>query len=381
VRRQGWGRARWANLLRLLTASPTLARFFCAAILPAVGETASRREIETAHLHRRRHRVLRPALLLVMGMFGSSCSPVSVSSPTATAQPTRELPAAVDVSRAGALAIAASPEPDFIILGNSYAFVTNVGTGIGRFDLRTGVLVDSLEVPGRSCAGLDFGFGSVWSATCSPNLARIDETTGHVTLIHLPDQVWDAEASVGAGEGAVWVTVGNETRSLVRVSPDTNAVTATFPMPAGATAVRAGLGAVWITVPLKNTLLRVDPVNGTVAAQIHVGGGSRFLALGAGAVWVMNQLDGTISRVDPVGNTVIATIDLGERIRGGDVAVGGSAVWVHGSTTLLARIDPATNTVTSRYGPQVGSGGVAANDDAVWITAHDVKTIWRLPLR
>jgi hypothetical protein len=31
--------------------------------------------------------------------------------------------------------------------------------------------------------------------------------------------------------------------------------------------------------------------------------------------------------------------------------------------------------------PSAGSGGVAADDDAVWITAHDVTTIWRLLLR
>ena len=279
------------------------------------------------------------------------------------------------------MAIPATPEPDFIILGTSHAFVTNVGKGIGRFDLRTGGLVDSIEIPGTTCAGLDVGFGSVWSATCAtPKLARVNETTGGVTLIDLPDRAWDSEASVGAGEGSVWLTVGNEARTLVRVSPTTNSVTGTFPMPAGATAVRAGLGAVWITVPVKNTLLRVNPADGSIAAQIRVGGGSRFLAIGAGAVWVMNQLDGTISRVDPSSNAVVATIDFGEQINGGDIAVGGGSVWVHGSKTLLARIDPATNTITKRYGPEVGSGGVAANDDAVWITAHDVKTIWRLPL-
>jgi hypothetical protein len=46
-----------------------------------------------------------------------------------------------------------------------------------------------------------------------------------------------------------------------------------------------------------------------------------------------------------------------------------------------ARIDPETNRVVERYGPAVGSGSVAADDDAVWVTAHDVRKIWRLPLR
>jgi hypothetical protein len=36
--------------------------------------------------------------------------------------------------------------------------------------------------------------------------------------------------------------------------------------------------------------------------------------------------------------------------------------------------------VTERYGPEVGSGSAAADDEAVWITAHDVGKIWRLSL-
>jgi YVTN family beta-propeller protein len=124
----------------------------------------------------------------------------------------------------------------------------------------------------------------------------------------------------------------------------------------------------------------VDAATGEVVATIDVGPGPRFLAVGEGGVWVMNQTDGTISRVDPTTDTVIATIDSGAQIFGGDIAVGGGSVWVRGGPELLARIDPATNLVTERYGPDAGSGSVAADDDAVWVTAHDVSMIWRLPL-
>ena len=65
---------------------------------------------------------------------------------------------------------------------------------------------------------------------------------------------------------------------------------------------------------------------------------------------------------------------------GSKIAFGGGYVWVRGSTTLLYQIDPQTNQVVRRYGPVMGSGGVAADDSAVWITAHDSTTIWRLPL-
>jgi len=313
----------------------------------------------------------------------AASNPRSTASATSapTPKPTPQLPVAVDIARTNAIAIQASPAPDFIVLGEAFAFVTGVGKGIGRFDLQSGALVDSVEVPGETCEALDVGFGAVWTATCKgAALARIDEATGRVTLIELPERIPEPEASVGAGEGAIWIIVGGAARTLVRVSPVMNAVTGSFPMPTEATAVRAGLGAIWITIPKKSTLLRVNPADGTVATEIPVGRGPQFLAVGEGAVWVINQVDGTISRVDPSTNTVVATIDFGEPIRGGDIAVGGGSVWVRGSRTLLARIDPATNTILDRYIPEVGSGSVAADDDAVWITAHDVKTIWRLPL-
>jgi virginiamycin B lyase len=122
-------------------------------------------------------------------------------------------------------------------------------------------------------------------------------------------------------------------------------------------------------------------VTGRIVADITVGQTPQFFAVGAGAVWTLNQRDGTISRVDPATNTVVATVDLGEQVYGGDIAVGGGFLWLRGSRTLLFKIDPATNQIVAVYGPESGSGSVAADDSAAWITAHDVETAWRLPLR
>ena len=86
-------------------------------------------------------------------------------------------------------------------------------------------------------------------------------------------------------------------------------------------------------------------------------------------------------RVDPATNTVTATIHVsGRPIQGGDIAVGGGSVWARVSDVLIAQIDAATNTVVARFGESWGSGSVAADDEAVWISAHDVLSIWRLPL-
>jgi YVTN family beta-propeller protein len=275
--------------------------------------------------------------------------------------------------------IKAAPSPDFIVLAGNYAFASGVGKGIGRFDLATGELVDSIAIPGDSCEALDAGFGAAWTATCNgPGLARIDATTGAVAATDLGGAIPDSEASIGVGEGAVWMVVDGSPRKLVRVDPGLMTVTAGYELPGSPTAVRAGLGAVWVSDPTKSLIHRVDPTTGSIVVTIAVGKQPQFIAIGEGALWTMNQNSGTVSRIDPATNSVSATIALGEIVQGGDIAVGGGSVWLRGSRTLLFQIDTATNEIVARYGPSAGSGSVAADDNAVWITAHDVTTIWRL---
>jgi hypothetical protein len=65
---------------------------------------------------------------------------------------------------------------------------------------------------------------------------------------------------------------------------------------------------------------------------------------------------------------------------GGDLTAGGGSVWARGSGTLLTRIDPHSHRVLARYGPPSGSGAVIVGAHAVWVSAHDIRTVWRIPL-
>ncbi len=310
----------------------------------------------------------------------SASPPAPTPTTAATPKPTLTLPEPIDLLRTTATRIDARPNPDFIVLVGGYAFVSGVGNGIGRFDGTTGGFVDSFTIPGDSCEALDAGFGAAWTATCSgPGLARIDAVTGVVTTVELGGQIPDPEASIGVGEGGVWIIVGGGSpRTLLRVDPATMSVAAAYEIPGRPTAVRAGLGSVWVSDPTLDRIHRVDPDSGAIVATIAVGAQPQFIAVGEGALWTMDQVSGTVSRVDPATNRVVATIQLGEQVRGGDIAAGGGSIWLRGSRTLLFRIDPATNEIVERYNPSSGSGSVAADDQAVWITAHDVTAIWRL---
>ena len=282
----------------------------------------------------------------------------------------------------GVVSVEAEPFPDWVTIAGEFAWVANVGDGVARYDRATGALVGTTPTGTEICLAMDAGPDSLWLGDCATtSLVRVDLATGETrATIDLPVESITDESSVAVADAGVYV-LGEGGTEIVHVDPASNAAVGTFAAPTGASALRAGDGSLWVTSTTEKTLSRLDPGTGQVLATIGVGSGARFLAVGEGAVWVMNSFDGTVSRVDPASNTVVATIEVSPSyIDGGDIAVGGGSVWVRASDVLVARIDPGTNAVVSRLGPAQGSGGVAADDSAVWISAHEAFRIWRVPI-
>ena len=310
----------------------------------------------------------------------TAVSPASSATPDPTPVEITPTPAPPlpSIEDAGATRIEISPGADWLAIAGGSTW-TAAGPGIVQLDPATGARGAFTQFLGI-CVAFDVGYDSLWSASCDePLLGRFDPTDGSViATVTLPVQGIQDEGSVAAGEGGVWAV--SRMHELVKVDPGTDTVVGTWDLPMGAAAVRAGLGALWVTVSPTDTLLRIDPADPTRRTAIATGTLPRFLAIGEGAVWVMNQRDGTVTRVAPDG-TVEATIAASDGpIEGGDIAVGGGRVWVRSWRELVVGIDPATNTVVERYGPVSGSGSVVADDEALWVSAHDVEAIWRLPL-
>jgi virginiamycin B lyase len=288
----------------------------------------------------------------------------------------------VPIQSLGATRIDVSGEPDWLALAGGNVWAAVVG-GIRKIDAATGKVDGLVPVDDTICLAMDVGFDSLWAGGCGKHqLYRVVPSSGLLFTppIDLPIPAIREESSLAAGEGGVWV-VSSDHR-LVRVDPVRNrADPDPWPLPDGAAAVRAGLGALWVTVPATDTLLKLSPADPSAAPQsIKVGDGPRFLAIGPDAVWVMDQGSGSVTRVDAGGN-VVATIPVSDRpIEGGDIAVGGGSVWVRTKQDLVVRIDPRTNQVNARLGPASGSGSVVADDGTLWVSAHDVESVWRLPL-
>jgi virginiamycin B lyase len=256
---------------------------------------------------------------------------------------------------------------------------------IYRLDPVSGRRRATIRVPQGPCEASDVGFGSVWTATCkTPGLARIDPDSNSVTgrvRLSIPSSL-DGEGSVGAGEGAVWlVTQGSDCDRcrVARVNPRTMKTTGHVTVKDGAATVRTGEGSVWVGNPSENVVQQIDPAAMKVTRTIKTGDTPRFLDVGEGLVWILNQGDGTVTRIDPATGAT-ASVDAGVSGEGGDLTVGAGSVWARGSDKLLTRIDPAQDAVSERFGPTSGSGAVIVNDGAVWVSAHDINTVWRLPL-
>ena len=249
----------------------------------------------------------------------------------------------------------------------------------------TGRKVATIPVPQVPCEAGDVGFGSLWSATCGePGLVRIDPETdkvvGHLAL-KIPSGM-GGEGSVGAGEGGVWLVVdGADCTScrVARVDPGTMRVTAEVEVESGSAGVRTGAGAVWVTNPVEDIVEKIDPVAEKVVDSIGTGPGPRFFDVDEGGVWTLNQGDGTVTRIDPATGKA-TTVDASVPGDGGDLTAGGGWVWARGSGTLLTRIDAESGEVVERYGPSSGSGAVIVGGGAVWLSAHDINVVWRLPL-
>jgi DNA-binding beta-propeller fold protein YncE len=228
-------------------------------------------------------------------------------------------------------------------------------------------------------------FGALWVANCTDSsIYRIDLKSQRIAaIIHTGLADPEGELSLAAGAGSIWVLT-DSAGVLSRIDPRTNRVVARIDVAHNSYAAAFGYGTVWITNTgpadsrLPGSVQRIDPEVNKVVATIPVGPAPRFLAAGDGGVWTLNQGDGTVTRIDPRDNRTAATITLGMQGSGGDIATGAGRVWVRGKKVLLASVDPATNRVLERFGPPAGSGAVRVAGDFVWVTAHDIRTVWVL---
>jgi DNA-binding beta-propeller fold protein YncE len=262
---------------------------------------------------------------------------------------------------------------------------------IARVDSQTKQILARISLSGPyQITGAAAGAGALWVATGGrpPIIHRVDHKSNKVTAkVDVGVRGLRREASVIAGDGAVWVAV-NTHDEVFRLDPQTARVTAKiriggrYQHNSGGAAV--GEGGVWIRH--HNWVSRIDPNMNREIAVIPIPPISAVgisIAAGAGGVWVANFL-GPIYRIDPRTNQIVATIPVESRSAGMIMAVGENTILASpwGNRTegaWLTLIDPKTNT-TARNIPFGADWpySVAVGKDAIW--ACGFGQFWRIPL-
>jgi virginiamycin B lyase len=266
--------------------------------------------------------------------------------------------------------------PDFMASDGDGMWVTNEGR-IEKLKYDQPKPTQSITIP-DVCGIFAYGFGSLWVASCEEQAVyRIDPSTGKQIakiITGLADPT--GEFSLAAGAGSVWLLT-KSSGELSRIDPSKNKVVSHIKVAPNSFVVDYGFNSIWITNTVDAAVQRIDPTTEKVMATIPVGKEPRFMTIGLGAVWALNQEEGTVSKIDPSTNQA-TTLAVNAKGTGGDITAGDKYLYVRAKSTLLIIVDPTTNEVISRLGPAAGSGAVRIEHGRIWVTAHDINTIWVL---
>jgi virginiamycin B lyase len=248
---------------------------------------------------------------------------------------------------------------------------------VHRIDPDTDREVAVIPLPGIRCAGIAFGFESLWVPLCGQtnSIARIDASANRITAILSVGPAGE-EGGITTSYDSVWI-VTDDAGTLVRIDPATNEVRQKVSIAPGSYNPRFSDGTVWITGGTANLLTAVDATTGDVIAIIPVGPKPRFLTAGKGSIWTLNQGDGTVTRVDAQSKRVTATIAVGIPGHGGDIAWGAGFIWATVFDIPLTAIDATTNRVVHQW---IGPGGdsLRFGHDSIWLTNYKQGTLSRI---
>ena len=251
-------------------------------------------------------------------------------------------------------------------------------------------------------------YGAIWVANASAGrVLRIDPLSGRTTSIRVADphrliaagcapssehayatgsfglRACDAPSAIAAGGGAIWAT-GNDARTIVRIDPAEERVTASIAVGFVPWSVVASDDAVWVSDYTSNAVVRIDPHTMLATRRLAVAAGPTELAIAPGVLWVLSSAAGVLTRIDTVRDAIVTTIALSPWAV--DVAAFGDDVWVRGGagsgSAALVQIDARTDRITRTHQSgallgREGVGSIAATARGVWVPGLTLDLIAR----
>ena len=182
--------------------------------------------------------------------------------------------------------------------------------------------------------------------------------------------------SLAPGTGGVWVTLAAQ-KAIGLLDPVSGEIVRRVSVDGWPYDLVEHEGDLWIIDYEHNNLLRMDARTETVLADIPVARPTDVI-VGEGAVWATVHVGrrdrsepiagrgGQVARIDPATNTVTALLDVGPRPY--FLAVGFGSIWTGNATgASVSRIDAATNEVTTIPISQDGAFDIEVLGDSVWV--------------
>ena len=213
------------------------------------------------------------------------------------------------------------------LVNETSSFPGPVLSSVSRVDPDTFSVLGTSKLQGKGEGAVQgdslvVGKGAIWAINPDRTISRLDPQSGKV-VARIPTSVDEIAAGP---DGVLWGLTRPPRAGLVRVSPSSNAVTATIRIGSeGLTDIAVGAGAVWVSDGA-GFVWRIDPGRRARQRTIAVAKGVDSLAFGSGFLWAVNPFEGTLSRIDPSTNEVSKTIAIGGTPR--DVAAGEGSLWV-----------------------------------------------------
>jgi streptogramin lyase len=156
---------------------------------------------------------------------------------------------------------------------------------------------------------------------------------------------------------------------------------AEVPLAGACGAMTISAGSLWVADCKAKTVNRIDIRAARVTAVIATGlaspDGEMNVVSGAGSVWVASDQTGVVARINPATNTIIASV----KVEPGScyLAFGEGALWVvSAASQTLQKVDPAVNSVikTTRLGK--APGFLTAGVGGVWVQEQGDGTVVRI---
>ena len=186
--------------------------------------------------------------------------------------------------------------------------------------------------------------------------------------------------AVAVGFDAVWVVArGRLDNQVLRIDPETGAVTARTRFPVGAPidSIMTAFGAVWVVSSTKGTLYRIDPRTAVITGKVALGArATRPLAI-AGTVWVGLAYHGGVTAWIEPGSLFETTDPCCTPDAGGGAWGFGSLWWYDWPSGSVTRQDGAAapiRTIRLMRASPIGDGpcltSLALGAGAAWVTAR-----------